>query len=120
MLERNRSQSTLVLPPSPPSNQSKHRQASPKQSILPEAVALMTHPSRTQRMQQQPRSIRWRLLQQMQYRRLLILVYLLLGLSLTSVILGVVNYFTLHSLQEELHLIKQKFRSSGELNSWTS
>jgi hypothetical protein len=110
MSEHNsRAQSTLVLPPlSPVSNQSKHRQASTKQSVLQEVVTSMVHHPRTQRMQQQSHLNRWQLVQQMQYRRLLILVYLLLALSLTAVVLGVINYLTLHSLQEELHLIKNR------------
>ena len=51
--------------------------------------------------QPQSRLSHQRSMQQMQYR-LLILIYLLFGLSTVSLVLGVVNWFTLHSLQEKV------------------
>lgn len=74
-----------------------------KESVeLPKFVSSKVHHVRLQGVQQQQSHLRdWHSVRQMQYR-LLILIYLLLGLSLTAVVLGVVNALTLHSLQEEL------------------
>lgn len=74
-----------------------------KESVeLPKFVSSKVHHVRLEGVQQQQSHLRdWHSVRQMQYR-LLILIYLLLGLSLTAVVLGVVNALTLHSLQEEL------------------
>lgn len=84
----------------------KHQKASkPEQSLeLREVVTSTDHHPNAQRMQQQQSYLgRWRSVQQMQYRRLLILVYLLLGLGLSSLVMGIVNSLTLHSLQQEVN-----------------
>lgn len=76
-----------------------------KQSIsLPPGVSSTAQQARLQQRVQQGQSHfrQWRTVQQMQYR-LLILVCLLLGLSVSALVLGVVNWFTLHSLQEEVN-----------------
>lgn len=83
-------------------DRAKHHDASTtKQSVeLPKFVSSIQN-VRLQKVQQQSHLRHWHSVRQMQYR-LLILVYLLIGLSLTAVVLGVVNGLTLHSLQEEL------------------
>lgn len=84
-------------------DRAKHQNASTtKQAVeLPKFVSSKVHYVKLQDVQQQSYLRHWHSVRQMQYR-LLILVYLLIGLSLTAVVLGVVNGLTLHSLQEEL------------------
>ena len=78
----------------------KHRKASTlKQAVLREVVT--SDP--TQRQKQQSHLSPWHSIQQRQYRRLLILIYLLLGLSFAALALGAVNYLTLHSLEREVN-----------------
>lgn len=83
-------------------DRAKHQNASTtKQSVeLPKFVSSI-HNVKLQDVRRQSYLRHWHSVRQMQYR-LLILVYLLLGLSITAVVLGVVNGLTLHSLQEEL------------------
>ena len=71
---------------------------------LPKLTSSTVHHHSKSRHVQKPQShLRyWRLMRQMQCR-LLLLVYLLLGLSLPILALGVVNWFTLHSLQEKVN-----------------
>lgn len=88
----------------PVGNDRANRQASiNKQSVkLPECVSSTVHHVSSKHVQQQPSHLsQWRSVRQMQCR-LLILVCLLLGLSLTALIVGVINLLTLHSLQEEV------------------
>lgn len=75
-----------------------------KQSVeLPPAQRSTVDLVRSQQREQQQQSFKQRrMVRQMQYR-LLILICLLLGLSVSALVLGVVNWFTLHSLQEQVN-----------------
>lgn len=91
---------------SPDGNCSQNRETSKtKESVeLPKlASSTVYHHSKLRHVQKPQSHLRyWRLMRQMQCR-LLILVYLLLGLSLPILALGVVNWLTLHSLQEKMN-----------------
>lgn len=76
-----------------------------KQSIeLPPDVNFTVDQRRLQKRVQQQQSYfkQWRTVRKMQYQ-LLILICLLLGLSVSALVVGIVNWFTLHSLQSEVN-----------------
>lgn len=106
MSEFNQIRSSPALPlfSSVSKDLAKQRQVSTiKQSGKLQKVTISTeHRAELESVQQQQSHLRHRRsMQQMQYR-LLILIYLLFGLSTVSLVLGVVNWFTLHSLQEKV------------------
>lgn len=91
---------------SPVGNASQNQETSTTKELveLPKLARSTVHHQSKLRHVQKPQShLRyWRLMRQMQCR-LLILVYLLFGLSLPILALGVVNWLTLHSLQEKIN-----------------
>lgn len=109
MSELIRNQLELALPQLSSDSKSlvRHRKAStPEQSVELREVVTPIHHSTQQK--QQSHLSPWRSIQQRQYRRLLILIYLLLGLSFAALALGAVNYLTLHSLQRDSEPIPAK------------